>query len=136
VRGRDRKLPANKTMTRRFAGMILACAIASPAAHAAKEMTTLRVVVNDRSGEPVPRASVIVRRLKGKDLKKIAESLQLRTSQEGTAPLPPIEQGFVLIQVIAEGFQTYAGRVELKQPEQTETITLSPPQKQHSVHKN
>lgn len=115
--------------------MILVCALAVPAAFAAKELTTLRVVVQDRDGEPVPRASVVVRRLKGKNLKKVGESLQLRTSQEGTAPLPPIEQGFVLIQVIAEGYQTYAGRVELNQPEQTETVTLSPPQKQHSVHK-
>lgn len=116
--------------------MILVCALASPAAYAAKEMTTLRVVVRNQDGEPVPRASVVVRRLKGKKLKKIGESLQLRTSQEGTAPLPPIEQGFVLIQVIADGYQTYAGRLELKEPEQTETVTLSPPQKQHSVHKN
>lgn len=122
-------------MTRRLASMILVCALAAPAAYAAKEMTALRIVVHDQDGEPVPRASVVVRRLKGKNLKKIGESLQLRTSQEGTAPLPPIEQGFVLIQVIADGFQTYAGRVELKEPEQTETVSLSPPQKQHSVHK-
>jgi hypothetical protein len=116
--------------------MILVCALAAPVAYAAKEMTTLRIVVHDQDGEPVPRASVVVRRLKGKNLKKIGESLQLRTSQEGTAPLPPIEQGFVLIQVITEGYQTYAGRVELNETEQTETVTLSPPQKQHSVHKN
>lgn len=123
-------------MTRRLASMLLLCAVASPFAYAAKEMTTLRIVVHDQDGDPVPRASVVVRKLKGKNLKKIGESLQLRTSQEGTAPLPPIEQGFVLIQVIADGYQTYAGRVELKEPEQTETVTLSPPQKQHSVHKN
>ena len=123
-------------MTRRLAGMFLLCAMLAPLSFAAKEMTALRIVVHDPDGEPVPRASVVVRRLKGKDLKKVGESLQLRTSQEGTAPLPPIEQGFVLIQVIADGYQTYAGRLELKEPEQTETVTLSPPQKQHSVHKN
>lgn len=121
-------------MTRRLAGIVLACAVASPVAFGAKEMTTLRIVVQDEEGEPVPRASVVVRRLKGKNLKKVGESFQLRTSLEGTAPLPPLEQGFVLIQVIADGYQTYGGRVELSEPEQTETLTLKPPQKQHSVH--
>lgn len=102
---------------------------------AAKSMTRLNVLVQDQEGKPVPRASVAVRILKGKNLKKIGETLQLKTSQQGTAPLPPIRQGFVLIQVIAEGFQTYGDRVELQEEEQTVTITLKPPQQQMSVHK-
>lgn len=102
---------------------------------AAKSMTRLNVLVQDEEGKPVSRASVAVRTLKGKNLKKIGETLQLKTSQQGTAPLPPIRQGFVLIQVIADGYQTYGDRVELREEEQTVTITLKPPQQQMSVHK-
>jgi uncharacterized GH25 family protein len=102
---------------------------------AAKSTTRLNVLVQDKDGQPVPRASVTVRILKGKKHKKLGDTLQLRTSQQGTAPLPPIRQGFVLIQVIADGYQTYGDRVELREEEQTVTITLSPPQEQMSVHK-
>ncbi len=101
---------------------------------AKKEQTSLRVVVQDGEGNPVPRASVVVRELKGKNLKKIGRTLELRTSQQGTAPLPPMKQGTVLIQVIAQGFQTHGDRVELNELDQTVTITLKPPAEQHSVH--
>jgi hypothetical protein len=40
----------------------------------------------------------------------------------------------VLIQVIAEEHQTFGDRFELTEPEQSISITLKPPQKQHSVH--
>ena len=101
---------------------------------AKKQWSSLRIVVLDHEGEPVPRASLIIRKLKGKKHKKVGRSFELRTSQQGTAPLPPIKQGFVLLQVIAEGFQTYGETVELREPEQTVTINLKPPQGQFSVH--
>lgn len=102
----------------------------------AKELTTLRVVVEDPDGDPVGRASVIVRRLKNntKKVKVRGESLQLKTSQTGSAPLPPLVQGRYLLQVISPGFQTYGGEVVLNQSEQTVTITLQPPGEQFSVH--
>lgn len=102
----------------------------------AKELTTLRVVVEDQEGEPVERASVIVRRLKNntKKVKVRGESLQLKTSQTGSAPLPPLVQGRYLLQVISPGFQTYGGEMVLNQSEQTVTITLQPPSEQFSVH--
>ena len=101
---------------------------------AKKERTNLRVIVQDAEGAPVARASVLVRTLKGKRLKKIGRSFELRTSQQGTAPLPPIKQGHVLIQVIAKGYQTYGERLELSEIDQTYTVTLELPQQQHSVH--
>ena len=101
---------------------------------AKKERTNLRVIVQDAEGAPVPRASVVVRTLKGKRLRKIGRSFELRTSQQGTAPLPPIKQGHVLIQVIAEGYQTYGERLELSEIDQDYTVTLELPQEQHSVH--
>jgi hypothetical protein len=108
--------------------------LASPTAQAKDEWTSVNIVVQGQDDKPVPRASLIVRTLKGKDLKKIDQSLQLRTSQQGTAPIPPLKRGFILVQVIAEGYQTFGDRFELTEPEQTITITLKPPQKQYSVH--
>ena len=102
----------------------------------AKEWTALRVLVEDTKGQPIERASVILRRLKDnkKKVKVTGESLQLKTSQAGTAPLPPLVQGRYMLQVISSGFQTYGGEVLLNQDEQTVTITLQPPSDQFSVH--
>jgi len=102
----------------------------------AKQWTTLRVLVEDGKGRPIERASVILRRLKNnkKKVKVSGESLQLKTSQAGTAPLPPLVQGRYMLQVISSGFQTYGGEVLLNEDEQTVTITLQPPGGQFSVH--
>jgi hypothetical protein len=113
---------------------VLALLVASPLAQAKDEWTTLNIVVNNEDGDPVGRASLIVRTLKGKKKNKVDKSMQLRTSQQGTAPIPPLKRGFVLIQVIAEDYQTFGDRFELTEPEQTINITLKPPQKQYSVH--
>ena len=116
--------------------IILASLFISPHVLSAKKpRSSLRIVVLDHEGEPVPRASLIICTLKGKKHKKIGRSFELRTSQQGTAPLPPIKQGFVLLQVIAEGYQTYGETVELREPEQTVTVKLKRPQDQFSVHK-
>ncbi len=120
---------------RLFVSLVIALVVCSPAdLLAKKERTSLRVIVQDGQGNPVPRASVLVRELKGKKFDKIGHTLELRTSQQGTAPLPPMKQGRVLIQVIAKGFQTYGDTVELTELDQTVTITLNPPSEQHSVH--
>ena len=115
-------------------GLVLLFPLFSPVALAKDETTMLRVVVQDGKGEPVPRASLILRELKGKKNKKVGKSLQLRASQQGVAPFPPMKRGSILIQVIAEDFQTFGDQYELTEPEQTITITLQPPQKQFSVH--
>jgi hypothetical protein len=119
------------------AGILLSVAflvlVLAPGTQAKDEWTTLNIVVQDQENSPIPRASLIVRTLKGKKKDKLDKSLQLRTSQQGTASLPPIKRGSVLIQVIAEDFQTFGDRYELTEPEQTITITLKPPQKQYSV---
>ena len=99
-----------------------------------RERTSLRVVVQDTEGLPVPRASVVVRTLKGKKLKKVGRSFELRTSQQGTAPLPPLKEGYVLVQVIARGYKTFGERLELRGVDQEYKIVLEAPQEQHSVH--
>jgi hypothetical protein len=117
-----------------FATFAFLLVVLSPHAQAKDDWTTLNIVVANEEGDPVPRASLIVRTLKGKKKNKVDKSLQLRTSQQGTAPIPPLKRGFVLIQVIAEDYQTFGDRFELTEPEQTISITLKPPQKQYSVH--
>ena len=103
---------------------------------AAREWTTLRILVTDKQGRPVPRASVIVRPLKGKKLKpKKGLALELKTSNEGSTPVPPLQRGHVLIQVISDGYRTHGEKIELTEVEQTETIVLEPPSSQVSVHK-
>lgn len=112
--------------------------LAARPALAAQPMTSLRVVVLDEASEPVARASIVVTALKerkGKQPKlKKDTALQLKTSQSGTAPIPPLPRGPVLVQVIAKGYQTVAEKVLLTEDEQTVTVTLKPPQSQFSVH--
>lgn len=120
----------------RLAVVVVAlCAVAGSPAVAAKAMTSLRVVVQDDKGEPIARASVVVSRLKGKDKNKVKGTpLQIKTSLQGAAPLPPLEQGFYMVQVISSGYQTSGEMVELKEPEQEHTVVMRPPQDQFSVH--
>ena len=106
-----------------------------PAGFAKDPTTQLNLVVRNEQGDPVSRASIIVRTLKGKNLKKVGETFQLKTSQQGTAPLPPVKQGVALIQIIADGYQTFGERIQLEEAEQTVTITLKEPADQLSVHK-
>lgn len=117
---------------------LLGALIFAPLTVSAGPMTTLRVVVIDQGDDPVSRASIVVTELKerkGKQPKlKKSTALQLKTSQAGTAPIPPLPQGPVLVQVIAKGFQTVAQKVLLTEDEQTVTVTLKPPQGQFSVH--
>jgi uncharacterized GH25 family protein len=104
-------------------------------ARAAKATTTLRILVHDEQGEPIPRASVVVSRLKGKDKQKVKGTpLQIKTSLQGAAPLPPLEQGFYMVQVISSGYQTSGEMIELKELEQEHTVVMKPPQGQFSVH--
>ena len=116
-------------------GLWLCASAAAPRAHAAKALTALRVLVVDADGEPIPRASVVLSRLKGKSKNKVkGEPLQIKTSLQGAAPLPPLEQGFYMLQVISTGYQTSGEMVELKDPEQEHSVVMKKPQKQFSVH--
>ena len=119
-----------------FVSVLLAGLLAAPTlVHAKKEATQVEISVQNQSGEPVAQASIVVKTLKGKKKKKIGEIFQLRTSQQGTAPLPPIFESVLLVQVIAEGYQTSGERFDIVPPQQTLTITLKPPQEQYSVTK-
>ena len=121
---------------RLYLPVLLAGLLATPTlVHAKKETTRVEISVQNESGEPVGQASVVVKTLKGKRKRKIGEIFQLRTSLQGTAPLPPIFESAVLVQVIADGYQTFGERFDVVPPQQTLTITLKPPQGQYSVTK-
>jgi hypothetical protein len=119
--------------------LALAALVAVPTLPAA-DLTALTIVVENAAGEPIPRASITIGRIKSKPgaerLKVRNGRLQLRTSMRGTAPLPPMVQGRYMIQVTSPGYQTHGSAdLVLAEPEQTLTVVLEPPKKQISVHK-
>ena len=119
--------------------LLLAASLVIVSGALAKDYTELVILVQDESGTPIPRASVVIGRIVSKPgaekLKVKKGRMQLRTSMQGTAPLPPMEQGRYMIQVISPGFQTYGSAdLVLDQTEQSLTVTLEPPKKQVSVH--
>jgi hypothetical protein len=105
---------------------------------AAAEMTTLTVEVKTPSGNPVDRASVIVKFVKGRAKmklgKKILKTWETRTNQEGVVKVPPIPQGTIQVQVIAKGYQTFGQLFEVDEEQKTIEVKLNPPQDQYSSH--
>lgn len=105
----------------------------------AKDLTKLEVNVKDASGKPVSRANVIVR-FGGRKIAKLGHKVntqwEMRTTQEGTADIPEMPKGTILVQVTAKGYQTYGQSFEVTEDERTIEVTLLPPQKQYSAHEN
>ncbi len=104
----------------------------------ATDMTKLKIQVNTTTGKPIDRASVIVKFQSGYSKvvigKKIRTSWEIRTNQEGTASIPAIPQGKILVQVIAKGHQTFGEVFDVAEAERTIEIKLNPPQSQYSAH--
>ena len=124
---------------RRFCLLLVALLLAFVApAVAQTAVTKLTVHVVNDSDRPVDRASVIVKFVQGRDYikfgKKIRDTYELRTNQEGEASIPEIPQGKILVQIIAKGYQTYGQTLDINEPERTVEIKLNPPQKQYSAH--
>ena len=102
-------------------------------------MTKLRIEVRKAGSlKPVEQASVIVRFIAGRSAvklgKQIRTSYQLKTGQDGTASIPTIPQGKILVQIIAKGFQTFGGEFDVAEEEKTIEIKLNEPQAQFSAH--
>jgi hypothetical protein len=118
---------------------LLLCALlltATGAVRADVPMAKLTIRVLNDSSRPIDRASVIVRFVEGRAYlkfgKKIRDTYELRTNQEGEATIPEIPQGKILIQVIAHGYQTFGQTFDVREEERTFEIKLNPPQKQYS----
>lgn len=122
--------------TRRALCVFPLCVIAARAAD--EETTRLTIDVKTFEGKPVDRASVVVRFVEGRSVKKLGKKVitrwELRTNQQGQAKIPPIPQGKILIQVIAKGFQTFGQTLEVEEEEKTVEVKLNPPQPQFSAH--
>ena len=121
----------------RAAFLLCFAAMAIPALARAPE-TTLTINVTNLKGQPVDRASVIVRFISGHSVVKLgkAQSTQyeLRTNQEGVAKFPPIPQGKIRVQVIDKRYQTWGDVVDVSEDQKTIEVKLNPPQSQYSAH--
>jgi hypothetical protein len=93
-------------------------------------MVRLRIeVVGAADGKPIGNASVYVRFNESggflhKD--KLAE-LNFKTNQDGSAKVPEVPQGKILIQVIAKGWHTFGKWYDVDTDEQTIQVKLEPP---------
>jgi len=123
--------------TRRAVISVAAAVLSAPLA-GDQPMTRLRVEVRNHKGQPVDRASVIVRFVEGRSIKRFGKKKrhqwELKTNQEGVAKMPPLPQGKILVQVIAKKYQTFGKYFEVNEPERTIQVTLNPPQPQYSAH--
>lgn len=101
------------------------------------DFTRLIVKVIDEKGRPIDRANVRLVFKQGRrklTLKKIQRSWELKTSQEGTAKLPGIPKGDILIQITAKNHQSFGDTFTIEEDDRLVEITLKPPQVPYSVH--
>ena len=123
---------------RSLLGLVASLLLFAGSSLAQDSMTRLRSEAKTLGGNPVERASVVVRFIEGRSKiklgKKIVTTWELKTNQEGWAKIPPIPQGKIQVQVIAKGFQTYGQVYDINEEERTVEIKLNPPQPQFSVH--
>ena len=116
-----------------FCGALLASSTPPP-------MTKLSIVVKTQGGHPIVGAGVKVHWSANKKHpavrfgKAINTTFELKTNQEGTANIPPIPQGNILIQVMAKGYQTFGQTFDIDEEEKTVAVTLNPPQQQYTAH--
>jgi hypothetical protein len=100
--------------------------------------TTLTITVKNTYDKPVDNASVIVKFVQGHNLAKLGKGntleWEMHTNQEGSAKIPPIPCGKILVQVIAKNYQTFGQTFDIDEPEKTIDVRLNPPQSQYSAH--
>ena len=116
--------------------LVLLLAMCLPS-FADSDYTLVTVKVTDDRGKPVDRANVRLVFKQGRrklTMKKIKRSWELKTSQEGTAKLPGIPKGDILIQVTAKNHQSFGDTFTIEEDEKLVEVTLKPPQAPYSVH--
>jgi hypothetical protein len=121
---------------RRLIVLVLFLATCLPS-FADNDYTRLTVKVVNEKGKPIDRANVRLVFKQGRrklTLTKIQRSWELKTSQEGTAKLPGIPKGDILIQITAKNHQSFGDTFTIEEDERTVEITLKPPQQPYSVH--
>jgi nitrogen fixation protein FixH len=91
--------------------------------------TRLRIEITDPNDKPVGNASVYIRfnQPGGAFHKDKLAELNLKTNEDGSAKVPQIPQGKILIQVIAKGWRTYGKWYDIDKTEDTIEIKLENP---------
>ena len=89
-------------------------------------------VLKGYNGKPVPNAAVIFHAVRdGKD----EGNLEVKTNDEGKASIDVIATGSAVdVQVIAEGFATYAGQYQIDEPTREIAVKMERPQAQISAY--
>jgi hypothetical protein len=102
-----------------------------PAAQQVAPLNRLTIIVTGGDKNvPVENASVYLKYIEERKIKKDkVTELNVKTNQEGTAHIPAPQLGRVLIQVIAQGWNTYGHWHDLTEPKQTIEIHLQRPPK-------
>jgi 5-hydroxyisourate hydrolase-like protein (transthyretin family) len=89
--------------------------------------TRLTIVVTTQTGDkPVGNASVYVRFPEKPGSDKLTE-LDLKTNEDGRVKVPPIPQGRIMVQVVAEGKKTFGQWFDVEEEQKTIHIQLEPP---------
>jgi hypothetical protein len=90
----------------------------------------IKIVVTNPKGNPVSNASVYVRYYTGgagllhhDDL----QELDFKTNQDGSVKIPPVPQGKIQVQVIAQGLHTFGEWYDIEKDEQSISIQLKEP---------
>src|SRR2546430_10216166 len=109
--------------------LILPALLVCAAAAIAAPMSKINISVKTQGGNPVDRASVVVRFVQGHSVVKLGKAVrttyELRTNQDGEAKIPSIPQGKILVQVIAKGYQTFGHTFDISEDEKTLKATLN-----------
>ena len=122
-------------------GLMLLAAAAAPAAFAQAKSTvpavsTIRVTVDvlDPAGQPISGADTVLRQetVTQGPIPRHPFDVELRTDNHGQVTVQGFQPGIVLIQIIANGYQTYGQAFIMKHANETVHVRLDPPRPQVS----
>src|SRR5216684_816762 len=121
-------------------GVLLAALIVATPAGAQRDVDEPTAVVNflvlkQDNGKPVRSAAVIMHHVNPSG-KQGRGGLELKSDQEGKSSTEGIPYGKLLVQVLAQGFQTYGEDFEVNQAKMEITIKLKRPQGQYSIYED
>ena len=110
-----------------------AVSASKPLPPSSKADTQTRVTIEVTGGEkgaPVENASVYVKYIEERKLKKDKKlELNVKTNRDGLAHVPDAPLGRALVQVVAEGWKTYGRWLDITDPRQIIKVHLEKPPK-------
>lgn len=101
-------------------------------------VTTIRVAVTvlDTEGKPLPNAGVVLRQtkvFKGR-MAKDPFNVEIHTNDKGKAVVQGFAPGWVEVQVIAHGFQTYGQNFIMTKANENVEVKMKPPRSQVTIY--